>query len=166
MISEITDLMYPCYSCGKQGAINKFIWTCRHPSESYQNGVNVVTLCLRCMATGIPPVSVVKCVICCKKVTTCGLGNGMEVDSCVHCMNIPFLDTASIIHATVCSNSCHLKCMKKVKKEEGMLSTRLCGGCFKLKEKMLKCSRCKRVYYCGVDCQKSNWSEHKTVCRR
>lgn len=26
------------------------------------------------------------------------------------------------------------------------------------------CSKCKRVYYCGSDCQKSHWSEHKKTC--
>ncbi|KAI9330412.1 hypothetical protein BDR26DRAFT_922530 [Obelidium mucronatum] len=27
-----------------------------------------------------------------------------------------------------------------------------------------KCSRCQRVRYCSVDCQKSDWKEHKPMC--
>ena len=28
------------------------------------------------------------------------------------------------------------------------------------------CSRCKKVYYCSVECQKLNWSEHKLSCKK
>jgi mitochondrial splicing suppressor protein 51 len=28
----------------------------------------------------------------------------------------------------------------------------------------LRCSRCKVVAYCGTECQKMDWKEHKTVC--
>ncbi|KAJ3411381.1 hypothetical protein HDV05_002306 [Chytridiales sp. JEL 0842] len=41
------------------------------------------------------------------------------------------------------------------------------GGCLvcNVKGKKLKaCSICRLVYYCGVDCQKAHWSEHKKVC--
>ena len=26
------------------------------------------------------------------------------------------------------------------------------------------CSRCQRVYYCGVECQRAAWNEHKSLC--
>jgi hypothetical protein len=40
-------------------------------------------------------------------------------------------------------NSCHM-CAKKAR---------------------MRCSSCKRAYYCSGNCQRSHWSEHKTVCR-
>ena len=29
---------------------------------------------------------------------------------------------------------------------------------------VLRCGRCRRVFYCGVKCQKKHWSEHKHHC--
>lgn len=31
--------------------------------------------------------------------------------------------------------------------------------------KLLQCSRCKAAKYCNAACQRSDWSEHKRVCR-
>lgn len=31
-------------------------------------------------------------------------------------------------------------------------------------ENMKKCSVCKLVYYCSVDCQKQDWENHKKIC--
>ena len=39
----------------------------------------------------------------------------------------------------------------------------ICGFCQKECE-LLKCSRCKEVYYCDVVCQKADWKEHKKSC--
>ncbi|KAJ6243274.1 hypothetical protein M0813_22415 [Anaeramoeba flamelloides] len=39
-----------------------------------------------------------------------------------------------------------------------------CSFCQK-KVGMLKCSRCKRAFYCSRDCQKNDWSKHKKVCK-
>lgn len=38
-----------------------------------------------------------------------------------------------------------------------------CGSCQKEGAK-LKCSRCKRVYYCARECQKENWALHRELC--
>jgi hypothetical protein len=27
-----------------------------------------------------------------------------------------------------------------------------------------KCARCQRAWYCGKDCQKAHWKDHKPVC--
>ncbi|KAF9066082.1 hypothetical protein BDP27DRAFT_1057660 [Rhodocollybia butyracea] len=31
-------------------------------------------------------------------------------------------------------------------------------------DKLLTCSGCKMSYYCGVDCQKRSWKDHKKLC--
>jgi MYND finger len=38
----------------------------------------------------------------------------------------------------------------------------VCGKGGRLK----KCGRCETVFYCGVECQKKDWDEHKGKCRR
>jgi hypothetical protein len=36
-------------------------------------------------------------------------------------------------------------------------------GCYN-RDELKKCSRCKRVYYCSRECQRKDWSVHKTRC--
>lgn len=40
-----------------------------------------------------------------------------------------------------------------------------CVECKKVLEKHLYCSRCRGVYYCSSECQKSHWSSHKANCK-
>ncbi|KAJ7207455.1 hypothetical protein GGX14DRAFT_455536, partial [Mycena pura] len=43
-----------------------------------------------------------------------------------------------------------------------------CHHCFKGMEvnvKVFKCSRCRRISYCGTECQKSDWETHKDMCK-
>eukprot|EP01083_Nonionella_stella_P163914 541042_1 len=28
------------------------------------------------------------------------------------------------------------------------------------------CGKCKNVYYCNVECQRSDWKQHKKVCKK
>jgi SET and MYND domain-containing protein len=39
-----------------------------------------------------------------------------------------------------------------------------CHHCFVEKPKLLRCSKCKLVYYCSSECQKASWSLHKYEC--
>jgi hypothetical protein len=40
-----------------------------------------------------------------------------------------------------------------------------CDHCKKTPKDLMKCGRCKQVFYCDRDCQKAQWSTHKQVCR-
>ena len=54
---------------------------------------------------------------------------------------------------------------RKARKQEG-LSCANCNDCFDESNggKLLVCSRCKVVRYCGRDCQVQHWKEHKKEC--
>jgi hypothetical protein len=48
-------------------------------------------------------------------------------------------------------------------KKLGEYQQRFCASCNKTGPWRL-CSRCKKVYYCSVECQKKNWPTHKLDC--
>ena len=42
-----------------------------------------------------------------------------------------------------------------------------CVACKKKFEQNKKrCSACKKVYYCSVECQRNHWGEHKKICKK
>lgn len=41
-----------------------------------------------------------------------------------------------------------------------------CAACGQKKEQMKCCTGCRKVYYCGVDCQKKDWHKHKSECKK
>lgn len=43
---------------------------------------------------------------------------------------------------------------------------KVCSTCSKANEELLKCTRCKKAYYCNVDCQKTDWPKHKLTCSK
>ena len=43
---------------------------------------------------------------------------------------------------------------------------RKCAFCKANKSKLLRCGRCKAVYYCSVDCQRPHWKTHKKICKK
>ena len=46
---------------------------------------------------------------------------------------------------------------------------RVCSECSRPLERSCKCSRCREngvhVRYCGKECQRADWGEHRHVCR-
>lgn len=47
------------------------------------------------------------------------------------------------------------------------LVSRQCGNpsCDKIYKTLLKCTRCRLQVYCGIDCQKADWPNHKKICK-
>ena len=39
-----------------------------------------------------------------------------------------------------------------------------CSKCKQLKKNLKRCSRCKSVKYCSIECQRSDWANHKSSC--
>jgi len=53
--------------------------------------------------------------------------------------------------------------MEGKKKEDTTVALeKICNSCGKEAEK--RCSTCGDVFYCSVECQRSDWSTHKKVC--
>ena len=40
----------------------------------------------------------------------------------------------------------------------------VCAACGATPRKLLRCSRCKQVWYCSTACQKRHWKQHKPGC--
>lgn len=38
-----------------------------------------------------------------------------------------------------------------------------CNKCGKEGNK--RCSKCKKVFYCSIKCQKDDWKDHKVICK-
>eukprot|EP00736_Rhodelphis_marinus_P006126 Rmarinus@m.4254 len=48
----------------------------------------------------------------------------------------------------------------------GLPSKPYCAQCGAENVKLLRCSRCKAVYYCGLPCQKTHLKTHRDLCKR
>mgnify|MGYP001224649065 CR=1 FL=1 len=42
--------------------------------------------------------------------------------------------------------------------------TKWCYNCCKINISALRCSKCKQVYYCSIECQKKDYKNHKKLC--
>ena len=49
---------------------------------------------------------------------------------------------------------------------ESISIAKKCNVCQQEEGELLRCSRCKKVYYCGQECQKKDWAEHKQTCKK
>ncbi|XP_026234801.1 histone-lysine N-methyltransferase SMYD3 [Anabas testudineus] len=45
------------------------------------------------------------------------------------------------------------------------VSRAVCHRCFTRHETLLRCSQCKMARYCGINCQKQAWPDHKRECK-
>merc|ERR1711865_1285247 len=51
--------------------------------------------------------------------------------------------------------------------DDAHAATRMCALCSKPaadNATLLRCTRCKKVFYCNKDCQRAHWKEHKASC--
>ena len=40
-----------------------------------------------------------------------------------------------------------------------------CRNCLKKNERLLKCGRCHKINYCSKECQKTDWTRHRSKCK-
>ncbi len=55
---------------------------------------------------------------------------------------------------------------KKLRRTQKKLRVRKCGHCGKQTTKLLRCSICRRAFYCGQPCQRKDWSTHRKNCQK
>lgn len=59
------------------------------------------------------------------------------------------------------------KCTRKMRKVHMQDESSWCRCvCGKAEKKLQKCSRCKKTYYCSVECQRKDWPQHKFGCQK
>ena len=46
-----------------------------------------------------------------------------------------------------------------------MVLDQVCNFCKSISKGLLKCSKCKKVRYCGEECQKNDWTTHQNNCK-
>jgi hypothetical protein len=39
-----------------------------------------------------------------------------------------------------------------------------CSFCNTSTDNLLRCSKCKYISYCSINCQKNDWKKHKCIC--
>lgn len=49
---------------------------------------------------------------------------------------------------------------------EWMKKSHFCQGCRMLKHNTKRCSACHQVRYCSVECQRTDYTYHKTICEK
>jgi hypothetical protein len=49
--------------------------------------------------------------------------------------------------------------------EKGLEKIVKCRRC-RMETKLMKCSVCEKVSYCGAKCQKEDWGRHKLFCKK
>ena len=53
---------------------------------------------------------------------------------------------------------------KNVIIKEQALESSVCSKCKQIKVNLKRCSRCRSVKYCSVECQRADWTSHKSSC--
>ena len=69
---------------------------------------------------------------------------------------------------SVAQRKSDLKCARQQRASSFACDDTACAACGlrAIKGKQMNCGRCKMVFYCNADCQKSHWKkEHKLVCK-
>jgi hypothetical protein len=88
--------------------------------------------------------------------------------SYLHVPNEPFINVLvqPICATPVCRNAAQLVMNETMNEGHGDEARgSRCEVCWK-PDGIKKCTKCKSVAYCGVDCQKKDWKTHKKVCAR
>jgi hypothetical protein len=113
------------------------------------------------------------------------LQNNQGMMKCVNCKKPSTVKTKNVksgfsipmalqLHVTECyficdSPVCRAKAAKAREGKASNTGARMCGACRKFEPpgalSLMKCARCKVVFYCDADCQKKHWKEHRPMCK-
>jgi hypothetical protein len=94
----------------------------------------------------------------------CGCGEGIYLDRLS--LDMRWKPLAPLMTRAAISPLFAIPYLETVDQRLEKLTCAACGKPeFATKSKLLKCSRCKEVDYCGKACQVAHWKEHKKVCK-
>ncbi len=51
-------------------------------------------------------------------------------------------------------------------RETAVVLNQCCAACHLTRQNLKRCSRCRSVFYCSVECQRGHWVQHKSVCSK
>lgn len=88
--------------------------------------------------------------------STTDSGDSSTTPKVVHVVHVTNPERDNIFRATAVSS----EFLKANQKYFGVQ----CTQCQKRLEKLLKCAKCKSVWYCSKECQKKHWPKHKPTC--
>jgi tetratricopeptide (TPR) repeat protein len=86
------------------------------------------------------------------------------IQSCKHAMALgsTCIGTFNQEDALEVANDCMKRCLDEISPQKDML-VNFCGHCNQ-PGATARCSRCKRVVYCNVKCQRAAWKNHRLIC--
>jgi hypothetical protein len=89
-----------------------------------------------------------------------------ETDAVMHCAVMDEKTTGPLPGSTYYGHDTSMSIVDlKDVNRRGVAVCGHCGSRERPNNKFKKCSACKVVYYCSRNCQKHNWSNHKTQCK-
>ena len=76
-------------------------------------------------------------------------------------LSVNYVEKATVIW-TMCSFACRDRHLESIRPELDLRY--ICCHCGKEDDSMMRCSRCKKSYYCNLNCQRADWKVHRDYC--
>lgn len=152
----------------KYGADHTFIWASQENTFVFCGGCGMRSSLIHCD---------VKCIVCDNIVKDCvfTVDNALDLQSldkvcefshtsCVNCYERYHRDFVTAVHKPCCSLSCRDHVRDEDLRNLNLVVVNRCNHCSSYSRTMPRCGRCKKVYYCNVNCQREDWRSHKMTC--
>jgi hypothetical protein len=144
-----------CSSCGEQKCVKYSIET---KERSYFYCETCFDAQRHCEIFN-DKVVIISCFCCGKALTT----ESLQWTSAVHFVNLP---GKPLFAKATCSYACKRSLVAPTNEILDGTVYQRCMSCERTDDtvQLRGCSRCKAVYYCSRECQKTDWKWHKKVC--